>query len=430
MPHIAIIDRLINQGFSAYIAGGAVRDSLLGKEPKDHDVVTSALPCQIVEIFPDSILDGMDQGVIKVKLDSKIVDVATMRLDGNYSDGRRPDQVVFTDDLEADSRRRDFTINSMYQDRHGIIIDHNGGREDLNKKLIRCVGNPHVRFEEDKLRMLRAIRFAVTLGFELDPSVLSAIHNMYFYIMSISKERINAELARMLEHDPVKSIELLKQTRLLEPLLPHVARLETVPGDPVYHPEGNVLIHTLQVLENLKGTSLVSIVAGLFHDVGKYGCCEHYRDDQARDRVSHIGHELESADITASVLQDLKFSNDFIRKVIWLVRNHMRFHKGKEMRIGKTSKMLREAESLGVLESLIQLQHADSNRPEKSLKSFYEEFIIPKVWNDPPLVTGKDLINLGFKPGPLFSDILDDAREKQDEGLTRQEILDSIKVKV
>src|SRR4029077_3525217 len=277
---IRIARTLRGQGHSAYLVGGCVRDLLLGREPADYDVATSATPQQVMQLFPQTYAVGAQFGVVRVPVrrdtdglrDNYSIEVATFRSDGAYSDGRHPDEVQFSKDARLDVQRRDFTINGLLLDPDTReVLDYVGGRDDLQRGIVRTIGEPHQRFGEDKLRMLRAVRFAARFGYSIDDQTFAAIRELAPQIHQVSHERVRDEILKMLtEGRARRAFELLDQTNLLEQVLPEIKKMQGVEQPPQYHPEGDVWVHTLMLLEGLPaGCSKTLALGALLHDVGK-----------------------------------------------------------------------------------------------------------------------------------------------------------------
>lgn len=418
---ISIIKNLQEKGFIAVFCGGVCRDTLLGRPITDYDVATSALPSQVLELYPHAVLDGFEQGIIKCILDGQTIDVATLRKDGSYSDGRRPDSVEFTDSLEEDSLRRDITINAMFLDPiSGQLYDFHQGQEDLRSKTIAAVGNMEDRILEDKLRMMRAVRFAAQLGKDWALYELKDIRQHADKILDVSVERIWNEFHKILASDnPRHGIELMNSTGLLEVIFPELTQLQSVPGDPVHHPEGDVLTHSLIALDNM--TDLTQDpelrMAALFHDLGKHDCHQ-TRIEDGIVRHSHIGHDKSGADIMKQIAKRMKLSNELTNKLAWLIDNHMRAHTGKDMKRSKLVAFMRHEH----FTDLMLLQHADAlasgSGVSKSLLSFYIKQLadLKTAIAAKPIVNGDDLIALGHKPGKQFAAMLALAQDLQDSG--------------
>lgn len=410
-----IVLRLREAGFEAYYAGGCVRDMLLGATPHDYDVATSARPEQVQALFPRTVPVGAQFGVILVVEGAQEFQVATFRADGAYLDGRHPQDVTFTT-AEGDAQRRDFTVNGLFYDPEaGRVIDYVGGGQDLAQRIVRAIGRPEQRFEEDKLRLLRAVRFAATLGFEIEPSTWEAVRENSAKIHAVSAERIREELAKIfLSPARVRGLDLLEASGLLRELLPEVAALRGCEQPPEFHPEGDVYVHTRLMLELLPATvSLPLVLSVLFHDIGKPPTFQ--RDETGRIRFN--GHEHVSAEMTGAIMRRLRFSNEEIEATIEMVRNHMAFKDVQNMRVAKLKRFMARPTFLDELE----LHRVDCRGSHGLLDNYdfllrkREEFanepLIP-----PPLVTGHDLIALGWKPGPKFKETLDAVQTRQLEG--------------
>jgi len=317
----SIVAELRSRGHVAWFVGGCVRDLLLGHAPKDYDVATDARPDEVMLLWPGSEQVGAKFGVVLVNRDGATVEVVTFRSEQAYQDGRHPDAVRFETDPRKDVQRRDFTINAILLDPFsGEVIDYSGGRADLEAGIIRAIGDPAARFEEDHLRMLRAIRFAARFGFAIEPATMASIQRCHGDIARISAERIRAELTRILtEGGARRGFELLDETGLLVDVLPEVAAMKGVAQPPEFHPEGDVWIHTLLMLEGLDHPSVTLAWGVLLHDVGKPPTF------RVADRIRFDGHVELGEQIARDILSRLRFSNAEIDQVIALVANHMRF---------------------------------------------------------------------------------------------------------
>lgn len=429
-PQIAaqrIVERLRAEGYDAYFAGGCVRDMLLGLEPKDFDVTTIARPEIVLDLFPRTFAVGAHFGVVLVadEMDGEqiITEVATFRSDGAYSDGRRPDEVRFSLSAQEDVLRRDFTINGMLLDPQllaetgdpaSATLDFVGGRADLAAGIIRAIGDAEIRFKEDKLRMLRAVRFAARFQFLIDPATEAGIHKHAADIAQVSCERIRDELTRMLTEGQAKTaFELLDRTGLLKQVLPEIDRLQGVEQPPEYHPEGDVWVHTLLLLEKLSaGVSPTLAWGALLHDVGKPATFE-----RAPDRIRFYGHVEVGSRIAAEICRRLHFSNEETAQILSLVENHMRFGDVMQMKQSTLKRFFR----LPHFPEHLELHRIDclSSHGDLSLYQFAKE----RYENSPAedvrpqlLVTGGDLIAAGYRPGPRFKEILAFAEDAQLEG--------------
>ena len=430
---IDIVRTLRERGYQAYFNGGCVRDLLLGREPADYDVATDATPQQVMNIFPRTLAVGAQFGVVLVPCSSaesevasegasrSTVEVATFRCDVGYSDGRHPDEVRFTNDPREDAQRRDFTINGMLLDPlTDEILDFVGGRDDLKAGIIRAIGEPSRRFAEDKLRMLRAVRFAARFDFKIDPATFAAIQQLAPQIRQVSQERIREELTKMLtEGRARRAFLLLDESGLLREVLPEISAMRGVEQPPQFHPEGDVFVHTLLLLEKLRAGSSKTLAWGaLLHDVGKPPTFR-----VAPDRIRFDGHVDVGVKMAAEICRRLRFSNDETDQILALVHNHMRFAQVRQMNESTLKKFLRlpqfnehlELHRMDVLSSNGILDAYDYAR--ERMNSIPPEAIRPQ-----PLVTGDDLIAAGYEPGPRFKEILDAVEDAQLDGkLTSRE---------
>jgi poly(A) polymerase len=426
---ISIIQKLRQHGFQAYLVGGCVRDLLLKREPADYDVATNATPAEVMEIFPDTYAVGAQFGVVLVplpeehrtagaenlSLKAQAIEVATFRSDLGYSDGRRPDQVRFSQDPREDVARRDFTINGMMLDPvSGEVLDFVGARKDLEQRLIRTIGDPERRFSEDKLRMLRAIRFAARFEYEIESATLLAIRRLAQEIQVVSHERVRDELTKMLtEGHARRAFLLLDESGLLRELLPEVSAMKGVEQPPEFHPEGDVFVHTLLLLENLPQPCPLTLAWGaLLHDVGKPATFR-----RAPDRIRFDGHVDIGVKIAEAICERLRFSNHDAAQVLALVQNHMRFGHVSRMKESTLRKFIR----IPGFDEHLALHRADSLASHGNLSTY--DFIRQKLAETPPekirplaLVTGNDLIAAGYAPGPRFREILEAVEDAQLEG--------------
>ena len=417
----------------AYFAGGCVRDLILAHSAKDFDVATSATPAEIIALFPRTQRVGAHFGVILVLNDvdgaETATEVATFRHDGAYLDGRRPDAVRFTTDPREDVQRRDFTINGMLLDPAAItegpsvddsaVLDFVGGRHDLDARIIRTIGSPDLRFTEDKLRMLRGIRFAARLNFALDAGTLTAIQRHAPEISQVSCERVRDELTRMLtEGHAHRAVELLDTSGLLQQVLPEISKMKGVEQPPEYHPEGDVFVHTLMLLDHLpRGASPTLAWGMLLHDVGKPATFQPPNPLKPGDRIRFNGHVEVGVRIAEEILRRLRFSSDDSAQIIALVRHHMQFGDVKKMKQSTLKRFLR----LEKFEEHLALHRADclSSHADLSLYDFARsayETTEPHIVRPPLLVTGRDLIAAGYKPSPSFKAMLTLAEDAQLEG--------------
>ncbi len=405
-----IAHTLKEKGHVAYFAGGCVRDFLRQEEPKDYDIATSASPDEVEKLFSKTIPVGKQFGVILVVKDGKNFEVATFRSEGPYHDGRHPSKVSFTSP-EEDALRRDFTVNGLFYDPFGKkVIDFAEGRQDISKKLIRAIGDPEKRFEEDKLRLLRAIRFAANLGYTIEEGTWDSIRRLATKINEVSAERIRDELVKTFTRPGAgRGLELLMESGLLKEILPEVADLKACEQSPEFHPEGDVFIHTRMLMEKLENPSTVLAFAALLHDVGKPPTF------QIREgRIRFYEHAPIGARMTEKILKRLRFSNEEIEQVMTCVDNHMKFANVKEMREGKLKRFM----SAPTFPTEMELHRIDCQSShglldnyhflKKKIEEFREEELKPK-----PLINGDDLKSLGMKPGPAMKPLLEEVYELQ-----------------
>ncbi|MHB9097534.1 MAG: CCA tRNA nucleotidyltransferase [Syntrophales bacterium] len=407
----AVVRRLREAGHEAFWVGGCVRDLIRAVTPTDFDIVTSARPEEVQTLFPRTIAVGARFGVIIVGQGDGRYEVATYRTEADYDDGRRPSRVTFAT-AEEDVRRRDFTVNGLLMDPEtGRIIDHVGGCRDIERRLIRTIGDPEERFAEDHLRMLRAVRFAATLGFVIEEATFAAVRRQAADIRRISAERIRDELGKILVGGAARrGMELLAESGLIKEILPEVGVLRGVGQPPVFHPEGDVWEHTLRMLDLLQADADQRLAWGvLLHDVGK---AETRFEDAAG--VHFYGHVRRGEEIAAAILSRLRFSREETETVCALVRGHMLFMNVREMRPNRLKRFLRmpdflfhlELHRLDCLGSHGLLDNYEFCR--EKLKAYSAEELRP-----PPLLTGEDLISMGYMPGPLFKEILGAVEDAQ-----------------
>ena len=438
----SIVQTLRQRGFKAYLVGGCVRDLLLGREPKDYDVATDATPQQVMEIFPETYAVGAQFGVVLVPAAdgdvesdtaterssrSHAVEVATFRSDIGYSDGRHPDEVRFSRQPEEDVARRDFTINGMLLDPlSGEVLDFVGGKKDLEAGIVRAIGDPERRFAEDKLRMLRAVRFAARFQYTIDATTFRAIQKLAGQIEVVSRERVRDELTRMLtEGHARRAFLLLDESGLLRNVLPQISAMKGVEQPAEFHPEGDVFVHTLLLLDNLPHPCPPTLAWGaLLHDVGKPPTFR-----AAPDRIRFDGHVEVGVKMAEEICESLRFSNDETAQILALVENHMRFGHVTRMKESTLKKFLR----MPSFEEHMALHRADCLASHRNLSTY--EFLRQKLAEIPPekmrpspLVTGDDLIAAGHVPGPKFREILTAVEDAQLEGrlLSRDQALDFV----
>jgi poly(A) polymerase len=428
-----IVVALRAAGHQAYFAGGCVRDLLLGVEPKDFDVATSATPDVVMRMFAKTYSVGAHFGVVLVCTPDGeggeiATEVATFRHDGANSDGRRPDAVRFSTDAREDVLRRDFTINGMLLDpvafektgdAGAATLDYVNGREDLAKGIVRAIGDPALRFAEDKLRMLRAVRFASRLEFAIEPRTMAAIRAVAPEIGQVSCERIRDELTLMLtEGHARRAFELLDTTGLLAQVLSEVVKMHGVEQPPQFHPEGDVWVHTMLLLEKLKpGVSATLAWGALLHDIGKPATFQPPDPKKPGDRIRFNGHVEVGVRIAEEILRRLRFSNEDTEQIVALVKNHMRFGDTLQMRESTLKRFLR----LPKFDEHLALHWMDASSAHGDLR-LYEfakerfEATPVEIMRPQLLVTGNDLIGAGYHPGPEFKAMLEAAEDAQLEG--------------
>jgi len=440
-----IVKRLRERGYSAYFAGGCVRDQLMGIPPRDYDVATSARPEQVMEIFPRTVPVGAEFGVVLVLSDHEQVEVATFRSDGDYADGRHPDRVTYTEDAKLDVLRRDFTINGLLLDPlTETLLDYVGGLSDIRNRVIRSIGEPIQRFREDKLRMMRAVRFSARFNFKLDAATRETIQTLASLIGQVSKERLRDELSKILtEGYACGGIQLLEAVRLLRPILPEISSLQGVEQPPEFHPEGDVWTHTLSMLQIMDETKRglrqglnptatdwastaghcqssqesayppISLALGvLLHDVGKPETFE------VKDRIRFNNHCEVGARIAIQICERLRFTSRQTERVAQLVRGHLKFKDLFQMRPATLKRFLRQ----DAIEEHLELHRLDCLGSHRNLDAWnaakeYLNDLPPEVIRPARLVSGDDLIALGYSPGPVFKKILTAVEDAQLEHL-------------
>ena len=417
-----IIETLSRHGFEAYLVGGCVRDLLLGISPKDFDVATSARPESILALFPDAQMVGAHFGVALISRNGESVEVATFRSDGHYLDGRHPETVQYETSPARDAMRRDFTINALFLNvQNDEVLDFFGGRDDLKAGVIRAIGNAEERFREDHLRMLRAVRFACRFGYTIDGVTMAAIQKLSSNILAISAERIRDEMNRILtEGGARRGLELLDESGLLGVLLPEVKAMQGVEQPPQFHPEGDVWIHTLMLLEGMQQPTVSLAWGVLLHDVAKPPTFTN------TDRIRFNGHAELGAKMTREILGRFKMPAAEVEKIESLVLNHMRFKDAPNMKQSNLKRFLR----IDGFEELLELHRLDCTSSNRRFGNY--EFAKQKLAELGPeqlrpqrLVTGNDLNELGYQPGPLFRQILTALEDGQLDGTvtTREEAL-------
>ena len=431
-----VILTLRDHGHQAYLVGGCVRDLLLGHEPADYDVTTDATPDEVMRIFPETYAVGAQFGVVLVPEPSSVpvssvlatsdldhaasaragcVEVATFRSDIGYSDGRHPDRVRFSKSAREDVERRDFTINGLLLDPvTDEVLDFVGGQEDLRAKIIRTIGDPGLRFAEDKLRMLRAVRFAARFDYAIEPQTFGVIRELAAGIDQVSRERVRDELTKMLiEGHARQAFLLLDQTGLLQQVLPEISAMKGVEQPAEFHPEGDVFLHTLLLLEELPDPCPPTLAWGaLLHDVGKPSTFR-----VAPDRIRFDGHVDVGVKMAEEICRRLRFSNHDTAQILALIANHMRFAHTSRMKESTFKRFVR----MPRFEEHLELHRLDCRASHGDLASyqFTRERIAsipPESIRPAPLVSGDDLIAAGYEPGPRFKEILSLVEDAQLEG--------------
>ena len=409
-----VIDQLLAAGHVAYFVGGCVRDWLRGDSPKEFDVATDATAAEVQALFKRTVPVGAQFGVVLVLIDGEPVEVASFRTDEEYRDGRRPIGVRPATP-EEDAQRRDFTINGMFRDAAtGEVRDFVGGRADLAARVVRAIGDPEARFAEDRLRMLRAVRFAARFDFAIEPATFAAIRTHAPAITSVSWERIGDEIVRILtEGAAQRGFQLLDESGLLVHVLPEIDAMKGVEQSPDYHPEGDVFTHTLLLLAGLNRPKEELALAALLHDVSKRDCADRRPDG----RITFYGHPEVGAEKAVAICQRLRRSRQTWEQVEWLVRHHLRIASAPQMRRSTLRRFLAEPH----IEALLELARLDAMASNKNLESYefcrraQAEFADEPI-KPPPLLRGRDLLELGYPSGPLFAEILGAVEERQLEG--------------
>ncbi len=409
----SVVGVLRGAGFESGLVGGCVRDLLLGRTPSDCDIVTTARPERIAELFDDCRLVGASFGVSLVRTGGFEFEVASAREERFYLDGRHPEEVRYTDDLAVDMRRRDFTVNALWFDPvEKCVHDTVGGLADLARGVIRTVGDPQERFGEDFLRMLRAVRFAARLRFALAPETERAISALSAKAARIAGERLRTEITLMLTGpDPARAMRLLQRTGLMAAVLPEVAAMEGVEQPPEFHPEGDVFVHTMLMLEHMAYPDPLLGWSVLLHDVGKPRT---YSVEEGSGRIRFFGHEALGAEMAADILDRLRFSCVDRERVVQAVRNHMRFAFVTEMKAAKLRRLLADPNFSLELE----LHRLDCIACHGIMTGFV--FLLDELRRAPdravlpePLVMGRDLVAAGRRPGPGFRRALDAVYDRQ-----------------
>ena len=408
-----IAARLRDAGYTAYFAGGYVRDRLLGHEPSDFDIATDATAEIVQRLFARTVPVGAQFGVVLVVVDGESFEVATFRADSVYLDGRRPATVRFSSPQE-DAARRDFTINGMFLDPvSDRVIDYVGGQDDLRAGVIRAIGDPGARIYEDRLRMLRAVRFAARFGFTIEPQTFDAIRAAAPHLSDMAWERIGEEIIRILrDGNARRGFELLDATGLLPVVLPEVAALKGVEQSPDYHPEGDVFAHTLLLLAELDEPAETLALGALLHDIAKPLCAQ-----RVENRITFYGHCERGAEMAVTICQRLRRSREVWERVEWLVRHHLRVMQVKDMRLSTLKRFLAQ----DGIDELLALARLDALASNNDLRNYdfcrakQSEFGAAQL-KPPPLLRGRDLLAMGYEPGSHFRRILDAVEEAQLEG--------------
>jgi poly(A) polymerase len=421
---VQIVRTLREHGYKAFLVGGCVRDLVLEREPADYDVATDAHPEDVMRIFPRTWAVGAQFGVVLVPIESergaitRSIEVATFRSDGLYTDGRHPNEVVYTKEAREDVQRRDFTINGLLLDpTTNQVLDYVGGLGDLRAGMVRTIGAPERRFGEDKLRMLRAVRFAARFGYRVDPQTMRTIPELAPQMAQVSRERVRDELTKMLtEGQARRAFELLDESRLLPEVLPEIERMKGVAQPPQFHPEGDVWVHTLLMLGMLKpGGSRTLAWGALLHDAGKPPTFR-----VAPDRIRFDGHVEVGVALAQEIGRRLRMSSNDMRQIEALVANHMRFADGFKMKPSTLKRFLR----LPRFAEHLEMHRIDclASHGDLSIYDFLRrklEELPPEEIRPAPLLTGHDLIALGYGPGPRFKEILTAVEDAQLEGRLR-----------
>ncbi|MBZ5497265.1 MAG: CCA tRNA nucleotidyltransferase [Acidobacteriia bacterium] len=420
-----IVEKLRLHGHEAFFAGGWVRDFLLRRKPKDIDIATSALPENVLRIFPRAMPIGAQFGVVQVRLYGHAYDVATFRSEGPYLDGRHPSSVSFSGP-QQDALRRDFTVNGLFYDPIADrVIDYVSGAADIRRRILRTIGKPQERFREDKLRMLRAVRFSCSLDFKIAPETFQAIRQLAPSILEVSWERIRDELLKILTGPlPGRGLELLHETRLLTQILPEVEAMRGITQPTEFHPEGDVFVHTRNALELLHNPAPALALAVLLHDVGKPPTFA------VKERIRFDRHVEVGARIAEEICRRLRMSNQDIELVVELVEDHLRFMNIHKMRPSTLKRFLRRPD----FETHLELHRVDCLSSHGSLDSYLfarkkHEELKQEPAPPPRLISGDDLIDMGYLPGPLFRQILEGVEDLQLENpqLTREQALQHVR---
>jgi len=410
-----IVRQLTQAGHRAVYAGGCVRDALLHRPYPDVDIATSATPDQVQALFPKaSDPQGKAFGVIRLKHRDHVFEIATFRVDGPYLDGRRPSSVTFTT-AEEDAQRRDFTVNGMFFDPlKNEVLDYVGGKSDLTAKTIRAIGDPAARFTEDRLRLFRAIRFAVQLGFKIESQTWEALARLSPESKNLAPERVREELVKIfISPDPARGLDLLHDSGLIAVWIPELLEMRGCAQSPEHHPEGDVWVHTRLLLTHLQMPSPVLAFSALLHDVGKPRTSR----TEPSGRIRFFGHEGVGARMAEEILRRLRFSNDDITAICACIANHMAFKDAPQMRVSTLKRFLARPtfpEELELHRIDCSSSHGELDIHRflaAKLAEFSQEEIKPK-----PLLTGHDLQEIGIQPGPKMGEILNQLMDEQLEG--------------
>lgn len=410
-----IVKKLQGQGHKAFFVGGCVRDSLLGRDLHDIDIVTSAIPDEVMRIFPHNHPIGEAFGIITVPENGHCYEIATLREERGYADGRHPDDISYTDDPLLDAKRRDFTVNGMFFDPvNDVLLDYFGGREDLDRGILRTIGSAYERFSEDYLRILRAVRFTVKLGFDIDPEIFDAINKLRQNLKSLSMERIREEFNKILTGpNPSRAFRIMFESGILTETVPELAAMYGVPQPKKHHPEGDVFTHTMLMLDHMAIPSVELGWSILLHDIAKP--CTLSIDDEGTEHF--YGHEHQGAEMALIILEKLKFSRASIDMICSAVKNHMRFAHVHEMKTAKWKRLM--ADPNFPLE--LELHRIDCISSHGKIDNYLlsldrtiglgNRIELPK-----PFLAGRDLIAIGIKPGPFMGRILKELLDLQLEG--------------
>jgi len=420
-----IVEKLRLHGYQALFAGGWVRDFLLRRSAKDIDIATSARPDEVLQLFPRATAIGVQFGVVQVRVYRAAFEVATFRSEDSYLDGRHPSTVTFSGPRE-DALRRDFTINGLFYDPvTRKVIDYVRGKADIQRRIIRTIGSPNNRFAEDKLRLMRAIRFACNLSFQIERATWDAIRRLAPKILQVSWERIRDELIKILTGPaPDRGLDLLHESGLLRHVLPEVEAMRGIEQPPEFHPEGDVFVHTKLALKMLRRPTPVLALGALLHDVGKPPTFS------IKKRIRFDGHVELGAKMAEVICKRLRMSSEETERIVDLVLHHLRFMHVHEMRESTLKRFFRRPDFADHLE----MHRADCMSSHRDLSSYwfckkkFEEFSNAPP-SPPPLIRGQDLIDMGYQPGPIFREILTAVEDLQLEGGlgTREEALDYVR---